>query len=452
MTVTPPFLGRALAGAVAFKRFDARGKKDTAIDPPLAVVNQILAMAGEWPFPPITGVITCPTLRPDGSLLDIPGYDDKTGLVLHQTLALEMPDHPTKHDAKTAVAVLDELLTEFPFEDDVSRATALSMLITPIVRGAMPVAPMHLVVAPEAGSGKSYLADVASMIATSERCAAISAAPDDPAETQKRLIAAALSGRPIIGIDNCTDYISGDFLCQLIERPLLELRPLGTSNSPRIANSFCVFANGNNIAVSDDMVRRAIRSGLDANTETPETRIFNQNPLGMVRANRGRYVAAALTIVRAYLEAKSPDRLPQLASFEAWSDRVRSALAWLGKADPVATIERARGRDPTRHDRGAIRFAWESEIGVDDPLQPAEIVALAEAQYPEDGSFVRPTLRTALLAVAAKRGFGQSHQIDTRRLGIWLNHNENVVVGRVKLIADRADKQRPRWKLASLAQ
>jgi putative DNA primase/helicase len=80
LSVSPPFLELLLAMAASWQRFDARRQVMVPIDPPLPVVNQILAMAGEWPFNPIVGVIGCPTLRPDGSLLDRPGYDDATGL------------------------------------------------------------------------------------------------------------------------------------------------------------------------------------------------------------------------------------------------------------------------------------------------------------------------------------------------------------------------------------
>jgi hypothetical protein len=32
-----------------------------------------------WPFRPISGVIATPTIRPDGSLLAVPGYDKVCG-------------------------------------------------------------------------------------------------------------------------------------------------------------------------------------------------------------------------------------------------------------------------------------------------------------------------------------------------------------------------------------
>src|SRR4029450_4420535 len=79
-----------------------------------------------------------------------------------------IPENPTRDDALRAVALLEGLLTEFPLVDDVARAVALSAFITPVVRGAFPVAPMHVATAPVPSSGKSYLFDTVSAIATSQ--------------------------------------------------------------------------------------------------------------------------------------------------------------------------------------------------------------------------------------------------------------------------------------------
>ena len=66
----------------------------------------------------------------------------------------------------------------------------------------------------------------------------------------------------------------------------------------------------------------------------------------MVMADRGKYIAACLTICRAYIAAGRPDKLPKLASFGGWSDTVRSALVWLGEADPVKSHGHVEGRRP----------------------------------------------------------------------------------------------------------
>ena len=104
-----------------------------------------------------------------------------------------------------------------------SRSAALSQLMTPVVRTAMTMAPLHLTRSPAPGTGKSFLNDLASTIATGERCAVIAVAPNRE-ETEKRLIGAALMGWPIIAIDNVNDELSGNFLSQVTERPLLQLR------------------------------------------------------------------------------------------------------------------------------------------------------------------------------------------------------------------------------------
>jgi putative DNA primase/helicase len=166
------------------------------------------------------------------------------------------------------------------------------MILTVVLRGALlPAVPMHAATAPQPGTGKSYLLDTASAIATGERCAVLAMSPDVN-ETEKRLIAAALSGQQIIAIDNVSEMMGGDFLNQVTERPLLKVRPLGTSTDIRIANTFTVFANGNNLSAPADMVRRTMICRLDANLENPEAREFSGNPVADVMADRGHYVAA----------------------------------------------------------------------------------------------------------------------------------------------------------------
>ena len=78
--------------------------------------------------------------------------------------------------------------------------------------------------------------------------------------------------------------------------------------------------------------------------------------------DRGKYIAAALTICRAYFVAGSPDKAARLASFEGWSDTVRSALIWLGKADPVKSIEASRAEDPERLELMNMMDAWNNTL------------------------------------------------------------------------------------------
>ena len=60
--------------------------------------------------------------------------------------------------------------------------------------------------------------------------------------------------------------------------------------------------------VVGDLVRRVVRCQMDANSERPETRKFKGNPVDLVLVDRGRYIAGALTVVRAYIAAGRPRR------------------------------------------------------------------------------------------------------------------------------------------------
>jgi putative DNA primase/helicase len=243
--------------------------------------------------------------------------------------------------------------------------------------------------------------------------------------------------------------LAGDFLCQVTERPLLQLRALGKSDKIRIPNGFTVYANGNNVAVADDMVRRTICCRLDADCEDPELRTFRGDPLAAARRNRGAYIAACLTIARAYIAAGKPGRLPPLGSYEVWSDLVRSALVWLGFADPVATMAAARAADPVRQDRARVFRAWRDDLGIDRSYMASELVDLADERTTYDGSPRRPNIRAVLVEVAEKRG--ARGEIEPRRLGRWLTRNENTITDGLKLTVDRSGLRRVGYSLRAVA-
>jgi hypothetical protein len=290
-----------LCATATDERFDARYQAWIRINPPAQVAHTLLNRQGKWCFPVVAGIITTPTLRPDGTLLTAPGYDAATRLyhVADPSLRLHPEvDAPTRDLAKRALGVLETLLQEFEFVNGVSKAVALSGIITPIVRGAMSVSPLHAVNAHTAGSGKSFLIDLISLISTGRICPVATAAPNDEAETEKRIAGLLLAGYPIVSIDNCNGELGGDLLCQAIERPLIRIRRLGASDIFEIESSVTMFATGNNLRVRDDVVRRTLVADLDPQMERPELRKFEHDPIAAILADRGKYVSACLVINR----------------------------------------------------------------------------------------------------------------------------------------------------------
>lgn len=327
-----PYMLDLLCRSARWRKLDRRRNAEFPIDPPAAVAQVILHRHGEWRFPAVVGVIATPTMRPDGSLLLLPGYDARTRLILMDPPPMPaIPQKPRREDALAALALLDGLLEEFPFADKASRSVALSALITPVVRGAFPVTPMHVISAPEAGSGKSYLLDVATAIALGQPCPVMAAGRTEE-ETEKRLGAALLAGQPLISIDNLNGDLGGDALCQIIERPVVEIRILGKSELARIEARSTLFATGSNIRLVGDIARRVLRCRLDPRMEEPERRRFRRKPVASVLAERGRYVAAALTLARAYVVAGRPHRAPPNRFLRGLvrSRAVSPPLAWEG--------------------------------------------------------------------------------------------------------------------------
>jgi putative DNA primase/helicase len=419
-----------LSRCADFVKFDGRKKATVATDPPRDLASIILSREGEWRFRKLAGVITTPTLRPDGTILSKAGYDPSTQLLLLDPPPLPLiPERPSRQQAQLALGVLDELLTEFPFVPGASRSVALSGLITPVVRAAMPVAPMHAYSAPGPGSGKSYKVDIAFGIASGQRAPVIAAGRDE-AETERRIAAALIAGQPIVSIDNVNGQLGGDALCQMIERPLLQLRVLGASKIIRIDNNATWFATGNNIQLVGDMTRRVLLCSLDPAVERPELREFRARPFNLVLADRVKYVAAALTIARAYIVAGCPGELPALASFEDWSRIVRSALVWLGREDPVDTMEAARAEDPVISSMREVFRSWHRAVG--STSHTTGKIKIAAEQAGLGGNRLHPELHQALCAIADDHRGG----VDTKALGNWLGRHKGRIVDRLKLQAD----------------
>ena len=430
MQVTEPLAREFMGRAAVFERFDARSNDWVKTKPPRDIAELMLVRRGRWPFAKIHGVLAAPTLRPDGSLLATEGFDPATGLyVLSPPDMPPVPEQPTRADAVAALKLLKRLLSEFPWVDKASLAVGISALITPVARAAFPTAPLHAFTAPAAGTGKSFVADLASAIATGYPCA-VQAQGGDEEEDEKRIVATLIAGYPILSIDNCTRPLRGAALCQVVERPIVEVRVLGKSMKLRVEPRITAFATGNNLIIAEDLTRRSIIARLDARMEQPYLRKFKRNPLAMIMENRGCYIAAALTIVRAYQVAGRPRRLPPFASFNEWSDCVRSALVWLGCADPVITTQTAHQNDPNRQQAGALFEAWVRVYGLDTEKRASEVVGTTD-----------PDLREALLEIAADRG-----QVSAQKLGSWLRDHADIIVDGHRL-ERRGTPNRPRWRI-----
>ncbi|SDA18413.1 Bifunctional DNA primase/polymerase, N-terminal [Methylobacterium sp. UNC378MF] len=446
-----PFTTVSLADRAArilrVQKFDRRADDWLDINPPHEMTATLLAREGLWNCPQVAGIITTPTLRPDGSLLTAAGYDPATRLYLAHDPDFVMPaltERPTKEEAHAALQFIDRLLDGFPFVGPIDRAVALSGIFTAIVRGVLPTAPLHAIRAHTPGTGKSFLVDLASTIASGRRCPVIAAGKTEE-ETEKRLGALLRDAVPVVSIDNVNGELGGDMLCQLTERPLVRVRILGKSEAPELECRSTVFATGNNLVLLGDMTRRALVCSLDAEVDRPELRTFGFDPVARVLADRASYVAAALTVIRAYRVAGSPAVCGPLGSYEDWSEMVRAPLIWLGQADPAESMETAREEDPELSAIRELIGYWRDHLTLSEGYTTNAITKIACAKVPTSSfdfsqqGFLLPEFRDLLLRQAGEGGV-----VNSRRLGRWLSRIKGRVVDgyRIEMKVDSSNGNR----------
>jgi putative DNA primase/helicase len=422
--------------AAEFQRYDGRRQTWHPINPPSQVTAMLLGL-NDWRFPEVIGVVGAPTMRADGTVLNKTGYDPQTRLWCGTDMDLPpIPERPTHQQAMTALRLYKELLSGFPFVSATDLAVALAAILTVVLRGAFDLTPMFLVVAHDVGNGKSYLVDLLAMLVTG-RCCPVILPGNTSEEMEKRLGAVLLEGGSLVSLDNISFDLESDLLCQILTQNIVKVRRLGVSEVPECEWRGTIFATGNNVRVLGDLVRRTLSCNLDAKLERPELRKFSFDPIARVHSDRESYIAAAITIARAYRAAghDAANKRP-LAGYAAWSAAVREPLLWLGEHDPVKSMDAARAADPMRAAAHQLVEDWYELIGVDKVVSVREIIDTANRNKDHSPGYCFPDFRALLIEHA---GTPRGDEIDRNRLGTWLRQQHGKVYAglRIDLVPHR---------------
>jgi hypothetical protein len=316
---------------------------------------------GMWNLRVLRGIVEAPTLRADGTVVSAPGYDEASGLYLDTggVVFPQVADRPSREDALQGLAVLKDVIKDFPFTDGESRSVMLSAMLTTGCRKSLTAAPVHSIEAPVMASGKTLLCDSVSMVWTGRPAAAISVGASEE-EFDKRVFAVLLQGDPLVLIDNVSRPLKSDEFCKVLTSETIQGRVLGASMNRQASTAVTWLVNGNNLVFEGDIRTRVLVGRIDAGMENPGERRFDRDLRTWIPENRGMLVAAALTVLRAFVVAGRPglDALPPFGRFEQWSNLVRGALAWLGEADPYATHQAAAATDPEQAGLSMLIEAW----------------------------------------------------------------------------------------------
>ena len=435
---------------IDFEKWVAREKDWRKASPPRELALTLLARSGLWDFPRLVGVITAPTLRPDGSMIEKPGYDAKTGLLfVRQQEFPPIPAKPSKADGRAALDILlREVLTGFPFVETYHRSAALSAVLSVSVRHVLRHVPLHAFTAPKAGSGKSLLADCIAMIGTGYP-AAILALTDDQAEMNKAITAILMQGDAIVNLDNIErgEALAGRELSKALTQEIYSGRILGASKVVSLPSCCLWLATGNQLQISGDMTRRVIPCEIDPACERPDEREFTRDLYEWIPANRPALVVAALTALRAYIVASKPRQaFKPLGGFADWSGLVRSALVWLGEADPLEGRETIEDADPERAKLSALLVAWHGAFGEAEATSREAICKATPRYDPEEGKEIpeKPALREVLIEHFKDRNGNLNRQF----LGEYIGQNLRRIESGARFeVASKKDHGAKQWKV-----
>lgn len=397
-----------------------RAHKDgglVATSPPVDVAATVLAR-GEWPFPALAGVVELPVLRHDGTFATDHGYDAHTRLYhWHRGKPYAaVPEAPTPEELAGSVAMIDDLLGDFPWDTAADRANAWALLLTPLVRAIVGQVPMALIDAPEPGTGKGLLVKACSIVTTG-RAAALMAWPSSEEELEKKVTAALMNGSTVVVFDNVEGVIKSPTLAAVLTADSWQGRILGRSEMVLVPNRATWAATGNNIDVGGDLARRCYRIRLDARQAQPWLRTgFRHTDLeGWALAQRGELLHALCTIVRSWWVAGRPQAttLPAMGGYASWVRTIGGILAHAGVGHFLANLaDFHASADREAASWEAFLTQWHDELG-EEAVTVADLIAKMREPYGLRAGELRDALPDDLSGYLESPGFA-------RRLGLAL--------------------------------
>lgn len=399
----------------------------------------------------LAGVITAPTLRADGTILQTPGYDPRTGLLYRPNDTFpRVADKPSRKQAHAAAVELLEVVKDFPFIADADRSAWLAYVLTLIGRtGISGCVPLFCHTSTTAGAGKGLGVDCANVIAYGRPAAKKPYTANDD-EMRKSITAVAIEALPSVLLDNVSSgsVLGGSALDAAITSTVWSDRLLGYNKTTGEIQLKTVWAaTGNNLRFGSDSPRRVLPIRLAPQVENPEERdnFEHSDLLGYVRANRPRLAVAALTVLRAYIAAGTPKQSGGAwGSFQDWSALIRGAIVWTGLADPLTTRETAKADDQG----GAIVAGLIGGlIEIDDSGDGMTSREIVEALNHKDNAERFPTLRDVVAEIATVKGV-----IDARKLGNTLKAYRGRIAGGYRIEGKPSGRNKVvAWKTEKVA-
>lgn len=325
-------------------------------DPKPDIPKQVLSIGRMRKLKPLKAAINNPTIRPDGTLLTQPGYDEKSQLLLDMKENAYVPENPTIEQCEKALEIMWYPFKDFPFCSQLDKTALIQSALTVITRPSLPTCPGILIEAPTPGSGKTRIASCLSVLSNGKEPVTCNLSTKNDEEMRKAMFTYLLGGQKSILLDNLTGVLDSPSLAAILTSSTYQDRILGKTESVEVPNKAVLILTGNNLTLAGDLPRRILPIRIDPATEKAYAREFDLDPVAYVNANRLRIAECGLTLIRGMFTHMKEKKKGRMASFEIWDDLVRQTICWLNDAsdnlvtgpleDPMKIVDKSYAEDP----------------------------------------------------------------------------------------------------------
>lgn len=292
-----------------------------------------------------------PFIDPKDGLI-VPKHYPGKGIYDDRFQAYFTPDTPELKLLTIAEAkyILDDILGEFCFKDEVDKVMSKAYIITPMCRGlySRPTTrtPIFIIQANRERSGKDYLAGCRGIIYEGQ------AVDDNPIvtgekyesnndELRKKLTAALKSGKRLYHSSNNKGFLNNSVFEQFTTSEVWRDRELGKSVYLELNNEIDVSLSANiGLTYTPDLHHRSRPINLFYSQENPNERVYKRTDLhGYILQNRALILSAIYTLIKAWYDAGQPPGKTPFTSFPEWSKIVGGIMSYHNLGDPCVTFD-----------------------------------------------------------------------------------------------------------------
>lgn len=384
-----------------------------------------------WPgLPVLHRIISTPVLRPNGTLLQTPGYDPATSLLLASNHHLDpVPEAPSPEQVRAAREfLLGQFLRDFPWRGPADKANYLGLLVTPIIRPyTRALSPFAVIEATMPGSGKSILTGCVGLLVGQKVLGW--------AETDKELrlqITSVLADQVgVVVWDNLEEgtEIKSPVLARLLTEHTWTDRLLTTNTAATYANDRLWLATGNAVHIGGDMASRTVWVRLDPDCPHPEARtgfaIDQLDTWILQPANQARVLWHLLVLVLDWTNAGAPLALdvPAMRQFTRWAQQVGGFLEHHGVLGFLSNLDDSRELDADTEEWRAFLLHWHHIHG-QARLTAKQLLdsgpAWDSTLDPWEGTFPTPTGKKPAMSLGKRlAGRADRWHRDIRLRSVW---------------------------------